>query len=141
MSRGEKNTQIFVAKLASGVREKDIDYEFRRFGTIKNVQLKRGYAFIEYDDYKDAEEAIKEMDGRKFEGQRIVVQQAMGRKRDRERNDHRDDRRDDRDRYDRRDDRRDDRRGDRDRDDAFKRKGPQPEDTCFNCGKPGHWYV
>jgi arginine/serine-rich splicing factor 4/5/6 len=72
----EKNPQIFVAKLSTSVREKDLDYEFRRFGTIKNIQLKRGYSFIEYEDYKDAEEAIKEMDGRKFEGQRIVVQHA-----------------------------------------------------------------
>jgi hypothetical protein len=72
----EKNPQIFIAKLSADVREKDLDYEFRRFGTIRNIQLKRGYAFIEYDDYKDAEDAIKEMDGRKFEGCRIVVQQA-----------------------------------------------------------------
>jgi arginine/serine-rich splicing factor 4/5/6 len=75
MSR-EKNTQVFVAKLSNDVREKDLDYEFRKFGTIKNIQLKRGYAFIEYEDYKDAEDAIKEMDGKKLEGQRIVVQHA-----------------------------------------------------------------
>ena len=75
MSR-EKNPQIFVAKLSSNIREKDIDYEFRRFGSIKNIQVKRGYAFIEYEDYKDAEDAVKEMDGRRFEGQKIVVQSA-----------------------------------------------------------------
>ncbi len=75
MSR-ERNPQIFVAKLPSGIREKDLEYEFRRYGTIKNIQLKRGYAFIEYEDYKDAEDAIKEMDGKRLEGQRIVVQQA-----------------------------------------------------------------
>jgi len=73
MSR-EKNTQIFIAKLSSYVREKDLEYEFRRYGTIRNVELKRGYAFIEYENYKDADEAIREMDGRKFEGNRIVVQ-------------------------------------------------------------------
>lgn len=73
MSR-EKNPQIFIAKLSSNVREKDLEYEFRRYGTIKNVELKRGYAFIEYENYKDADEAIRDMDGRKFEGNRIVVQ-------------------------------------------------------------------
>ena len=71
-----KNTQIFIAKLSSNVREKDLDYEFRRFGNIKNIQLKRGYAFVEFEDYKDAEDAVKDMDGRKLEGQRIVVQHA-----------------------------------------------------------------
>jgi RNA recognition motif-containing protein len=141
MSSKERNTQIFVAKLSSGVREKDLDYEFRRFGPVKNIQLKRGYAFIEFEDYKDAEDAIKDMDGKRFEGQRIVVQQAMGRKRDREDRgrdrgdrDFRGDR--DRDRGDRdRGDRGD--RGDRDRMD--RRRGPQAEDLCYNCGKTGHW--
>jgi arginine/serine-rich splicing factor 4/5/6 len=71
-----RSTQIFIAKLSSSIREKDLDYEFRRFGNIKNIQLKRGYAFIEYEDIKDAEDAVKDMDGRKFEGQRIVVQHA-----------------------------------------------------------------
>lgn len=75
MSR-DKNSQIFVAKLNSSLNEKDLDHEFGKFGSIKNIQLKRGYAFIEFEDYKDAEYAIKEMDGRKLEGQRIVVQQA-----------------------------------------------------------------
>lgn len=70
----ERNPQIFIAKLSSYVREKDLEYEFRRYGTIKNVELKRGFAFIEYESHKDAEEAIRDMDGRKFEGNRIVVQ-------------------------------------------------------------------
>jgi arginine/serine-rich splicing factor 4/5/6 len=72
----EKNTQIFIAKLTNDVREKDLDYEFRKYGTIKNIQLKKGFAFIEFEDYKDAEEAVKDMDGRKLDGQRIVVQAA-----------------------------------------------------------------
>jgi arginine/serine-rich splicing factor 4/5/6 len=72
----DKSTQVFIAKLSNGIREKDLDYEFRKFGTIKNIQLKRGFAFVEYEDYKDAEDAIKEMDGKKLDGQRIVVQQA-----------------------------------------------------------------
>jgi arginine/serine-rich splicing factor 4/5/6 len=73
MSR-DKNSQIFIAKLSSSVRERDLEDEFKRYGHIKNTELKRGYAFIEYEDYRDADEAIKDMDGRKFEGNRIVVQ-------------------------------------------------------------------
>ena len=56
-----------------------------------------------------------------------------------ERNNNRDrdgDRRD-RDRGDRRD-----RGGDRERDGSMdKRRGPKPNDSCFNCGNEGHWYV
>lgn len=72
----EKSNQIFIAKLTTSTREKDLEYEFRRYGNIRNIQLKRGFAFVEYDDYKDAEDAVKDMDGRRFQGDRIVVQHA-----------------------------------------------------------------
>ena len=70
----DKNPQIFIAKLSSNVRESVLEHEFKRYGSIKNVEVKRGYAFIEYEDHRDAEDAVKDMDGRRFEGNRIVVQ-------------------------------------------------------------------
>ena len=39
----------------------------------------------EYDDYKDAKEAISEMQGHRISGQRIVVEKAGERKSQRER--------------------------------------------------------
>ena len=79
----KKNPQIFVAKLSSRVREKDLEHQFSKYGPIKNILLKTGYAFIvifiylqEYDDYRDAEEAVYQMDRKTFEGQRIVVEAA-----------------------------------------------------------------
>ncbi len=55
----------------------------------------------------------------------------MGRRRDRDRD--RDYDRRDRDRdYDRRD-------YDRRERESLRRKGPQSEDICYNCGKSGHW--
>ena len=51
-----KNPQIFIAKLSPNIRERELEYEFRKFGRIRNLQLKRGYAFIEFDDYRDADD-------------------------------------------------------------------------------------
>ena len=67
----DRNPQIFIARLPSDFREDDLDYYFRKYGRIRNLQLKRGYAFVEYDDYKD--------------GQRIVVQAARGKRHERDR--------------------------------------------------------
>lgn len=121
-SSRDRNPQIFIAKLSPNLREDDLDYYFRKYGRIRNLQLKKGYAFIEYDDYKDAEDAIHEMDGKKIEGQRIVVQAARGRRRDNR----------DRDR------RRDGSPYGKDRV-RQRRPGPQESDVCYNCGKQGHW--
>ena len=76
MSSKEKNLQIFIAKLNPRVREKDLDRLFSKYGNIKNILIKSGYAFIEYDNYKDAEDAVRHMDGKTIESQRIVVEHA-----------------------------------------------------------------
>ena len=75
MSR-EKNLQIFIAKLNPRVREKDLEYNFSKYGNIKHILIKSGYAFIEYDNYKDADRAVRHMDGKTLEGQKIVVEHA-----------------------------------------------------------------
>lgn len=42
----EDGVQIFIAKLAWRAREEDLRKEFDRFGEIRNINIKRGYAFI-----------------------------------------------------------------------------------------------
>lgn len=42
----EENTQIFIAKLSQRVTEKDLSSKFSKYGQIKSIQLRRGYAFI-----------------------------------------------------------------------------------------------
>jgi splicing factor, arginine/serine-rich 7 len=123
MSSRDRNPQIYIAKLSSNVRQRDLEDKFERYGDIRKVQLKNGYAFIEYYDYRDAEYAIERMDGRTFEGHRIVVQPSVGKRRSRDSRDRGDRRRD----YSR----------DKDRHDM--RRGPQKEDVCYNCGSKGHW--
>ena len=47
-SRGVGLPKIFITKLAPYVSEKDILKEFSQFGKIRNTNLKRGYAFVEF---------------------------------------------------------------------------------------------
>ncbi len=51
---------------------------FSKFGAVKSVDMKRDYAFLEYDDEKVANDAIKEMDGKRVEGRSMIVQFAHG---------------------------------------------------------------
>ena len=122
----DKNPQIFLAKIPQSVTEQDLEHEFKSFGHIKELKLKTGYAFIEFDDYRDAQEAIKKKDGFKLNGARIVVQPAKGSKRDRYRYHSSSSSYNGRS-Y------RDNSRG------RFRKIGPQADDICYNCGKTGHW--
>ncbi len=148
----DKRNQVFIAKLSSEVRERDLDDKFRKYGDIKHIKLKTGFAFVEFERYKDAEDAIERMNGREFFGKRIVVEHTKGKKterRDRPRRYSRDsrdrdyrDRRDSRDRY-KRNSR--DRRDSRDRGDYKERRFVRRDDgnssrdnKCFNCNEFGH---
>ena len=136
--------KIFITKLTPQVTEKDIEKEFKVYGEIKNINLKRGYAFVEYFNKGDAKDAIRKLDNQKLFGQnqRVVVEEAIGRRRDRERDRDRDrdrdhDRRRDRYHHDRY------RYKDKYRNDDYRHRsrktGPKESDVCFNCGKLGHW--
>lgn len=145
-SRQSRNIpQIFITKLSQSVTERDLEKEFSKFGQIKNLNLKRGYAFIEYFHKEDAKVAIRELDNQRLFGQsqRIVVEEAKGSKREREKERERERRRDDYDRrrhYDDRDRYREKYKSDRDRYKNRQRKtGPKETDICYNCGKYGHW--
>jgi len=137
--------KIFITKLSPQVTERDIEKEFSDFGDIKKINLKRGFAFVEYYNKDDAKEAIRKLHNKKLFGQqkRVVVEEAIGRRRDRDRDR---DRRRDRDRYYHERDRY--RYRDRDKyknDDNYlsrhrpRKSGPKETDKCYNCGKLGHW--
>ncbi|KAF4390398.1 hypothetical protein G4B88_024404 [Cannabis sativa] len=59
-------SRVYVGNLSPRVTERDLEDEFRAFGVIRSVWVARrppGYAFIDFDDSRDAEDAIRELDG------------------------------------------------------------------------------
>ncbi|XP_019435151.1 PREDICTED: serine/arginine-rich splicing factor RSZ22-like isoform X1 [Lupinus angustifolius] len=60
-------SRVYVGNLDSRVTERELEDEFRVFGVIRSVWVARrppGYAFIDFDDRRDAQDAIRELDGK-----------------------------------------------------------------------------
>uniref|UniRef100_A0A0D9WC54 RRM domain-containing protein n=1 Tax=Leersia perrieri TaxID=77586 RepID=A0A0D9WC54_9ORYZ len=72
------STRLYVGRLSSRTRSRDLEYLFSRYGRIREVELKRDYAFIEFSDARDADEARYNLDGRDVDGSRILVEFAKG---------------------------------------------------------------
>ncbi|XP_055335791.1 serine/arginine-rich splicing factor 1B-like [Paramacrobiotus metropolitanus] len=77
MGRGGK--RVYVGNLPSDVREGDIRDFFRKYGKIVNMELfskQNGppFAFVEFDDSRDAEDAVHDRDGYDMDGNRVRVE-------------------------------------------------------------------
>ena len=49
------SAKIYINKLPNDIKESEIKDEFREFGKIRDIIIKRGYAFLEYEDASDAD--------------------------------------------------------------------------------------
>ena len=78
---------IFVGNLPYDIEENGIEEAFAAHGTVNRVKLlldretgrSRGIAFVTMDDFKEAQAAIKAMDGQDLGGRQINVNQARER--------------------------------------------------------------
>merc|ERR1712226_1103230 len=80
-----KMTRIFIGGLPEDASRTELEREFEYFGRLKDVWVARnppGFGFIVFDDARDAEDAVKEMDGKRVCGTRIRVEYARGPTRD-----------------------------------------------------------
>ncbi|KAJ4816498.1 hypothetical protein LUZ62_029064 [Rhynchospora pubera] len=105
--------RVYIGNLDSRIGARELEDEFRVFGVLRNVWVARkppGFAFIDFDDKRDAQDAIRELDGKNGWRVELSHKEGGGRGRDRDRGD----------------------RGDRDRFGGSDRK-------CYECGEPGHF--
>ncbi|KAF7804858.1 Pre-mRNA-splicing factor SF2 [Senna tora] len=82
MSR-RSSTTVYVGNLPGDIREREVEDLFLKYGHITHIDLKvpprpPGYAFVEFEDAQDAEDAIRGRDGYDFDGHRLRVEPAHG---------------------------------------------------------------
>ncbi|GLT54903.1 hypothetical protein SLA2020_280620 [Shorea laevis] len=103
-------TRLYVGRLSTRTRSRDLDDLFSRYGRVRDVDMKRDFAFVEFSDPRDAEDAIYGLNGRDVDGSRVIVEFAKGGPRGPG--------------------------GSRE----YLGRGPPPgSGRCFNCGIDGHW--
>lgn len=122
--------RIFVGGLSSDITERQLEDAFSPFGKIVDCQVMldrdtgrpRGFGFLTYADRRAMEDAIREMDGAEFGDRAITVNKAQPKM------------------------------GSEDPDHGYGGgylSGGRAsygggnrsvgQDTCFSCGRPGHW--
>jgi len=67
--------RVYVGNLPRDVREYEIDDLFRDYGP-DDITVKEGFAFLIFDDAEAGEDAIRDLDGRQYNGRRVRVEEA-----------------------------------------------------------------
>ncbi|XP_020551923.1 serine/arginine-rich splicing factor SR30 isoform X1 [Sesamum indicum] len=80
---GRSSRTIYVGNLPGDIRESEVEDLFYKYGPIVDIDLKipprpPGYAFVEFEDSRDADDAIRGRDGYNFDGCRLRVELAHG---------------------------------------------------------------
>jgi len=74
-------TRLFVGGLPEDASRAELEKEFEHFGPLREVWVARnppGFGFILFEDGRDAEDAMREMDGQRVCGARIRVEFSRG---------------------------------------------------------------
>ncbi|VDK38365.1 unnamed protein product [Taenia asiatica] len=69
-------SRVYIGRLPARCCERDIEKFFRGYGRLRDIVLKTGYGFVEFDDERDADDAVYDLHGRELRGERIVVEHA-----------------------------------------------------------------
>jgi len=70
--------ELFIGNLNPGVRTRDLENAFGRYGRIVRCDLKKNYGFIQYGERRDAEQALLKENNRKLLGSVMTVEWAKG---------------------------------------------------------------
>ncbi|XP_041960717.1 serine/arginine-rich splicing factor 7-like isoform X1 [Alosa sapidissima] len=112
MSRYGRETKVYVGNLGTGAGKGELERAFGYYGPLRTVWIARnppGFAFVEFEDPRDAEDAVRGLDGKVICGSRLRVELSTGTPR--------------RSHYDR----------------PPTRRPFDPNDRCYECGEKGHY--
>ena len=64
--------RLYAGGISHRARERDVEKLFGKFGRIRDVSLKNGFAFVEFEDDRDADDAVYDLNRTTFMGERSV---------------------------------------------------------------------
>jgi len=75
---GTPGRRLYIGHISQDARKNEVEDFFSNNGSCKLVDCRvmGGYAFVEYENLPDAEDAVRDLNGRDFLGERISVEYA-----------------------------------------------------------------
>ncbi|KAE9549334.1 hypothetical protein FO519_007450 [Halicephalobus sp. NKZ332] len=68
------STRVYIGNLDFEANSRDVERFFDGYGRITDVKVKKGFAFVEFENTKYAEDAIRHLDQKKLLGRTVKVE-------------------------------------------------------------------
>lgn len=68
--------KVYLGNISEDTRERDVERFMKGYGKLRNIVLKGNYGFAEFEDRHDAQDAVKDLDGKTWMGARVRVEHA-----------------------------------------------------------------
>uniref|UniRef100_A0A673GEV4 Serine/arginine-rich splicing factor 5-like n=1 Tax=Sinocyclocheilus rhinocerous TaxID=307959 RepID=A0A673GEV4_9TELE len=72
--------RVFIGRLSPHARDRDVEKFFKGYGRIREINLKNGFGFVEFDDHRDADDAVYELNGKELCSERVTIEHARSRR-------------------------------------------------------------
>ncbi|KAK0551649.1 hypothetical protein OC846_002869 [Tilletia horrida] len=66
--------RLYVGRLPADVQRTDFDDLFGKYGRLTDVRIMGQFGFVEFDSGRDADDAVRAMNGYDFKGERLLVE-------------------------------------------------------------------
>ncbi|KNZ78468.1 Serine/arginine-rich splicing factor 4 [Termitomyces sp. J132] len=66
--------RLYLGRLPTDARSEDVNKFFEGYGRIIDCRVMTGFGFVEFENSKDAEDAVHQLNGKPFMGASIVVE-------------------------------------------------------------------
>jgi len=70
--------RVYFGGISHRTREEDIEDFLKKYGKINDIAIKNKFAFIDFDDYRDAEDVVYDLHRKEFMGEILTVEHARG---------------------------------------------------------------
>jgi len=68
--------KVYLGNISEDTRERDVERFMKGYGKLRNIVLKGNYGFAEFEDRRDAQDAVRDLDGKTWMGARVRVEHA-----------------------------------------------------------------
>ncbi|GAA5887280.1 hypothetical protein JCM5296_004586 [Sporobolomyces johnsonii] len=66
--------RLYIGRVPPQASRRDLEEYFGTHGRLVDVRVMSGFAFLEYDQLRDAEQAVQDFDKKEFMGERLLVE-------------------------------------------------------------------